>query len=206
MNGRDISALTQFLDLIWYTVCMQSNRKSFIAFLRGINVGGHNVRMEQLRSFFEALGFDNVRSYIQSGNIFFDSDEYDKLKLRKKIEEFLYTSLGYKVVVCIRTIEDLKQLLSHDPFKNIKVASDIRFAVTFLAEETTVDLPLPYLTPDGGYELIAKTSTELFIVWHLQNGRPSSSYSFIEKKVKSQATTRFWHTLAKILLAAQLNE
>ncbi len=80
---------------------------------------------------------------------------------------------------------------------------EIRRAVTFLAEPATVPLPVPYLTPNGAFELIGMTPTELFVVWRLQDGRPGNSYSLLEKRVPVPATTRFWHTTAKILAAAK---
>jgi uncharacterized protein (DUF1697 family) len=70
-----------------YTLFMNPDNKTlYIALLRGINVGGHFVKMDALRSLFVPLGFENVRSYIQSGNIFFETTEQDKLRLRKTIE------------------------------------------------------------------------------------------------------------------------
>jgi hypothetical protein len=103
----------------------------------------------------------------------------------------------------VRTIEDVEQLLALDPFKGIPVTPEIRLAVTFLAEPVSVTLPVPNLTPDGAFELIGMTRTELFVVWHLQDGRPGNSYSLLEKRFAVAATTRFWHTTAKILFPAK---
>jgi uncharacterized protein (DUF1697 family) len=175
----------------------------YIALLRGINVGGHNVKMDALRSHFSALGLTQVRSFIQSGNVFFDTDETDRDTLRKAIEQRLETSLGYAITTNLRTIEEGEELLRRDPFKLITLTPDTRFAITLLPEPTTVELPLPYLTSDGAYELVDRTSSALFVVWHLKNGRPGSSYGQLEKLVKSQGTTRFWHTFADIVAAAQ---
>lgn len=72
----------------------------FIALLRGINVGGHTVKMDRLRRLFEEMGLINVRSYIQTGNIFFETDEKDERKLRKRIEAHLEKELGFPVSVC----------------------------------------------------------------------------------------------------------
>jgi uncharacterized protein (DUF1697 family) len=174
----------------------------YVALLRGINVGGHNVKMEQLRGLFEELGFANVRSYIQTGNIFFESGETDRSSLRTKIEGHLRTALGYEVPTCLRTVEELEHVLVLDPFRDVVVTPDMRLAINFLAEPSKVDLPLPYQTPDGAYEVVSMTPAELFVVWRLQNGRPGNSYSLIEKQLKVPVTTRFWHTTAKILAAA----
>lgn len=178
----------------------------YIALLRAINVGGHSVRMDTLRSIFVGLGFDNVSSYIQSGNIFFDTNEQHKEILRKKIENHLAFKLKYTIPVCLRQVHELEDIIHKDPFKGITETADTRFAITFLTTQTKIDLPVPYTTPDGGYEVIDKTPSELFIVWHLKNGRPSNSYGFIEKKIQVQTTTRFWNTTAKILSAAHMSK
>lgn len=176
---------------------------TYIAFLRGINVGGHSVKMDLLRGLFGELGFDHVRSYIQTGNVFFESSEQDRPALRAKIERHLRTALGYEVATCVRSVEDVEQLLTLDPFKGLPVTPEIRLGVTFLAEPVSVTIPVPYLTPDGAFELIGMTPTELFVVWYLQDGRPGNSYSLLEKQVAVAATTRFWHTTVKILSAAK---
>lgn len=176
---------------------------TYIALLRGINVGGHNVAMERLRALFGDLGFTRVRSYIQTGNVFFESSEQDTRVLRTTIERHLRAALGYDVATCLRTVAELEQLLADDPFGGIRVTPDIRLAVTFLAEPVDVRLPVPYQTPDGGFELIGMTRAELFVVWHLQDGRPGKSYNLLEKQVSVPTTTRFWHTTAKILSAAK---
>ncbi len=177
---------------------------TYIALLRGINVGGHNVKMDRLRELFGELGFDHVRSYIQTGNVFFESTETDKAALRTTIERHLRAVLGYEVATCLRTVEDLEQLLIRDPFHGIVVTPEIRLAVTFLAEPAAVTLSVPYLTPNGAYELIGMTPTELFVVWHLRDGRPGNSYGLLEKQLSVPTTTRFWHTTAKILSAARV--
>jgi uncharacterized protein (DUF1697 family) len=175
----------------------------YIALLRGINVGGHQVKMDQLRTLFSELGFEQVRSYIQTGNVFFASNEPDRRALRTKIEDHLQTSLGYAVATCLRTRDELEALLALEPFHGIQVTPAMRLAVTFFAEPVRDTLSLPYLTPDGAYEVIGMTPSELFVVWHLNSGRPGNSYGLLEQRFKVPATTRFWHTTAKILSAAK---
>lgn len=176
--------------------------RTWVALLRGINVGGHNVTMARLRELFRELGFGSVRSYIQSGNLFFESDEPDRAALRSRIERQLQAALGYAVPVCLRTVPELEHLLAREPFAGVTVTPDTRLAVIFCAEPLAVPLSVPFVTADGGYELIGATAAELFVVWHLKNGRPSQSFGAIEKLAAGPTTTRFWHTTAKILAAA----
>ena len=176
---------------------------TYVALLRGINVGGHTVKMDRLRDLFRELSVDRVRSFIQTGNVFFDSDEPDRSVLRTRIEAHLGASLGYEVPVCLRTVDELDQIVRLDPFAGVTVTPEVRLAVTYLAEPVATELSVPYHTPDGAYEVIGKTSTELFVVWHLKNGRPGSSYGHLERKLHVPTTTRFWHTTANILAAAR---
>ena len=176
---------------------------TYIALLRGINVGGHNVKMEHLRGLFEEMGLANVRSYIQSGNVFFDTPEQDARELRSTIEQHLQSSLGYGVPTCLRTLNQLEQVLAHDPFREIELTEDTRLSVTFLAEPVDKCLPVPYQTKDGAYEVVGQTPAEIFVVWRLQNGRPGNSYGQIEKELGVPGTVRFWHTSQKILDAAK---
>ena len=79
-----------------------------VAFLRGINVGGHIVKKERLQGVFEALGFRDVMTYKQSGNVIFETEVKDMEKIRTRIEDKLKKTLGYDVAVFIRTIDYLK--------------------------------------------------------------------------------------------------
>jgi uncharacterized protein (DUF1697 family) len=88
----------------------------YIAFLRAINVGGHTVKMDQLRSLFEALGFSNVQTFIASGNVIFDSSSRSTAALEKKIESHLQKSLGYAVATFIRTPAEVASVAVYEPF------------------------------------------------------------------------------------------
>ena len=89
----------------------------YITFLKAINVGGHNVKMEQLKNLFERMGFENVETFIASGNVVFETKSKAVDAITKKIETELEKSLGYKVAAFIRTIIELKEIAEHKPFK-----------------------------------------------------------------------------------------
>ena len=88
----------------------------FIAFLRAINVGGHTVKMDYLRTLFEALGFSNVETFIASGNVIFESPPANTPTLEEKIESHLQKSLGYKVATFIRSASELAAIAKYRPF------------------------------------------------------------------------------------------
>lgn len=88
----------------------------FVAFLRGINVGGHRVSMKQLAELFRALKFANVATFIASGNVIFEGPWTDAPALEKKIEGHLERSLGYAVDTFLRTPDELAAVAAHQPF------------------------------------------------------------------------------------------
>jgi uncharacterized protein (DUF1697 family) len=96
----------------------------YIAFLRAINVGGHTVKMNDLRRLFEALGFSNVETFIASGNVIFDAPAADVRALETKIERHLHKSLGYEVVTFIRTAAEISALAKYKPFKSKELDAD----------------------------------------------------------------------------------
>ncbi len=90
--------------------------RKYIAFLRGINVGGHRVKMDHLRELFEALEFANVSTFIASGNVIFDSPGTDAAALERQIEEHLHQSLGYEAHTFVRTPAELASIVACRPF------------------------------------------------------------------------------------------
>ncbi len=86
-----------------------------IAFLRGINVGGHRVKMEELGRLFGGLGFSDVSTFIASGNVVFESPNEDCPGLEREIEGHLETELGYEVATFIRSITELEAIVAVEP-------------------------------------------------------------------------------------------
>jgi uncharacterized protein (DUF1697 family) len=182
-------------------------RTTYIALLRGINIGGHRVKMERLRELFAELGFHHVRSYIQTGNVFFDTEESDHKVLCTRIEGHLREALGYEVPVLLRTMPELEQALHPDPYKNIEVTPDTRLLVVFTPKPAVCDGPLPLRSDDGSVEIVQITPAEVFVVYRLVNDRPANVEAFLKRVLKgsnkSQSTTRFYGTSLKILQAAK---
>ena len=176
---------------------------TYIALLRGINVGGHRVKMERLRALFCELEMFNVRSFIQTGNIFFETDERDVAALTKRIETHLAASLGYAVPTFLRTSAALERALSPNPFAGIEVTPDTRTFIVFTAQPMTCELPLR--SGDGNIEILSATAGELFTVYRLINGRPPDVTAFLKRtfgKPANNTTTRFYDTTLRILSAA----
>src|SRR5690606_13828646 len=105
----------------------------YICLLRGINVGGNNIiKMIDLKKSFEEMGFDEVKTYIQSGNVIFDSDEIDLIKLEKDIEKILSEKFNYQSKVVIISHEQLTRIIQNAPKDFGVYAQDYRYDVLFL--------------------------------------------------------------------------
>ena len=96
----------------------------YIAFLRAINVGGHIVKMDQLRKLFEELQFENVETFIASGNVIFDTKSKNIAALEKKIDRHLHDSLGYSVSTFVRSIDEIARISAFKPFSDEDLAAD----------------------------------------------------------------------------------
>ena len=173
----------------------------YIALLRGVNVGGHVVKMDRLRALFAELGLANVRTYIQSGNVFFDTEQADRAALTGRVEAHLRAALGYDVPVFLRTVPEMEAVVASDAFTHLDVTGDMRLCVMFLAEPLPGALEIPWRSPKGDVEVVRASESEAYVVWHIINGRPPATQSF--KGLGERNTTRFFHTLAKMLDAAK---
>src|SRR5512143_2867611 len=89
---------------------------TFISLLRAVNVGKQQVRMNELRPAYEKLGFTHVRSYVQSGNILFNSAGTNPVQLAEQIQGQLLRTFGFKTPVILRTAADIKRVLAKNPF------------------------------------------------------------------------------------------
>jgi uncharacterized protein (DUF1697 family) len=111
---------------------MDSPKNIFIALLRGVNVGGNGkVSMAQLKNCLEEMGFTNVRTYINSGNIIFVSDESDTVKLALKIEHRLHETFKFPISVVVKSLAEMQALAGSIP-KAWHAGKEFRYYVMFL--------------------------------------------------------------------------
>src|SRR5438093_13743288 len=104
----------------------------YVAFLRGINVGGHTVKMDDLRRHFEAMGVANVSTFIASGNVLFESPEADAAALERRIEATLHAALGYESATFLRTDAELAAVAAQDPFPDVELEGREKVYVVFM--------------------------------------------------------------------------
>jgi uncharacterized protein (DUF1697 family) len=99
----------------------------YVAFLKAINVGGHVVKMEELRKLFASLRFSNVETFISSGNVIFETKSAADRKLEEKIEKHLEAALGYEVGTFVRSVEEIHAISVYQPFSKEGLVLNVGF-------------------------------------------------------------------------------
>lgn len=178
---------------------------TYIALLRAVNVGGRTVKMDQLKQLFTDMGFTRVRTYIQSGNVFFDTEESDPARLADRIEQHLEKTLGFAVPTFVYSMAKIEEMVSTNPFSGVEATENTRFCAVFTKDTLLAGLSLPYSEKQGGTEYTIQRILDgvVFVVMNQADGKPGNAAAFVEKKLGVRATSRFFHTTKKILKAAK---
>jgi uncharacterized protein (DUF1697 family) len=173
----------------------------YIAILRGINVGGNRkVKMADLKELFTGLGFTEISTYIQSGNVLFSSAKAeDTVALGDKLEQAIVDTFGFDVPVIVRTVEELQQAVATNPFYALPDSDIERLHLTFLKTAPEADkldaINQINHTPDQ-FNIIGNHA---FVYCSGRYSESKLTNSFFEKKLKVPATTRNWKTVLKLV-------
>jgi len=172
-----------------------------ISLLRGINVSGQKkIKMADLRSLYEGLGFQNVTTYIQSGNVIFDTNLKKHLDAKRKIEQAILEKYNFDVPVTLRSVEDFKNLIKNCPIKSIDPKLEgSKVLVSFLSdkpENEKFENLLKYVVKPE--ELMIRGS-EVYLRCPNGYGKSKLNNNFIENKLCVGATTRNWKTILKLI-------
>ena len=171
----------------------------YVAFLRGINVGGKNkIKMETLREVCVAQGFQNVKTYINSGNLVFETVENDDKKPAEKIESAIEKEFSLKIKVIVRTIDEIENLILNNPFTG-QFENDKDLHVFFLDEELPNEKREILLSNNTENEQFAVQNREIFCLLKISVLDSLIGKDYIGKKLKVSATARNWRTVNKIL-------
>lgn len=177
----------------------------YVAFLRGINVGGRKViKMTELARIFTSSGLKNVRTYIASGNVIFESGSANRTAITKKTEKALRENLGYEVTVVLRTLSELETIVARNPFKQRTSGAGVMQCVVFLAAEPKSKIRMPLISTTENLEVFELADQTAFVVaGRKKNGSFGFPNNFVEKEFGVAGTTRNWNTVNKILQAAE---
>lgn len=170
-----------------------------LALLRGINVSGHNmIKMEALKTTLEAIGFQNVQTYIQSGNVFVDTNEENAASVGFKIKQEIFKVFGHEVPVVVIGVADLAACFENNPFLKEKEIDTKKLYVAFvsleLKPENRNDLRISQFKPDEA----SIDANRIYIKYAVGAGKTRFDQKYIEKKLNVIATIRNWNTVTQL--------
>lgn len=171
-----------------------------LALLRGINVSGHNmIKMDALKNMLEKAGFQNVVTYIQSGNVFIDAEEENPASVGFKIKQEIFKEFGHEVPAVVISQTDLESCIKNNPFLKEKDVDTKKLYVAFLSNtlrnESINDLKISQFKPD---EAIID-GNKIFIKYAVGAGKTRLDQKYIEKKLNLTATIRNWNAVMQLL-------
>jgi len=171
----------------------------FLALLRGINVGGNNIiKMVDLKTCFEEMGFINVVTYIQSGNVLFDSNETDQLKLIQQIEKTLSERFNYNSKVVLLSQQDLIQLINDAPVGFGAFPDEFRYDVIFLKKPLTSEEALSKIKTKVGVDFVTAGEGVLYFSRLSAMSGQSQMTKMIGTAIYKEMTIRNWNTTTKL--------
>jgi len=174
--------------------------QQYISILRGINVGGKKaIKMNLLNDLYVSLGFTNINTYIQSGNVVFSSKKTNEQLLSKKISEAILNTFGFDVPVIVLTTKTLIKIVEENPFSISNKYNPDFLHITFLSNKPIISNTNALATTNEVFHF-----TEKAIYLYCPNGYSNCKLtnSFIENKLKVTATTRNWKTTLNLLALA----
>lgn len=170
----------------------------YVAFLRGINVGGRNlIRMKDICQKLESVGFHNVASYRASGNILFESEEKQN-HIVEKIEKELHNMTDSDITVFLRDSFEIEEMVESEPFKG-RESNSAKLYVTLISHKTPLDIVLPLKSLHADVEVFLLKDGNVFSQAYLRKGRYGAPNKLVESKFKLPATTRNWNTIMGLL-------
>lgn len=171
----------------------------YAAFLRGVNVGGKNkVKMETLRQILSDEGFKNVKTYINSGNIIFETKQTNDLKLAETIEKAIEKEFALNIKTMVRKISEIEELIKNNPFDG-QFENDKDLHVFFLDKELPKEKQELLLSNNNENEMYAVQNREIFCLLRITVSDSLMGKDYIGKKLKVSATARNWRTVNKLL-------
>ncbi len=170
---------------------------TYIAFLRSINVGGRNVKMDRLRLAFKNLGFANAQTVLASGNVVFQSPAPVE---PEALQGGLRAAFDMKIGVVVRSLAELKALVERDPFAAYQASDDTKFYLG-MAAGPIGDRLEGITSVAGDFDLVSVDDQDYFCVaFRQRTGRYGAGLDQLEKRFKDlTVTTRNWNTIARII-------
>jgi len=172
----------------------------FVALLRGINVGGNNlIKMSELKRCFEKQRFENVRTFIASGNVLFETDEPSGPKLVARIETVLAKTFDYKASVVLRSAQQLREVVLRAPKGFGKEPAKYRYDVLFLKEPLTAPVAMKSVRTKEGVDRAFAGRGVVYFSRLVAKATQSQLPKLVMMPVYKDMTIRNWNTTTKLL-------
>jgi uncharacterized protein (DUF1697 family) len=168
----------------------------YISLLRGINVGAHKrMTMDRLRTSFEALGFEQVKTYIQSGNVIFKTTKLSPALLSERIEKRIFTDFGFPVSVVSRTADEMAKAIEDNPLLKKRGIDQDKLHVMFLSDAPAGAALIKLAALTAAPEQSCCLAKQIYL--YLPNGIAQSSLmkSPLDRVLSVVTTTRNWRTV-----------
>ncbi len=173
--------------------------ENFIALLRGINVSSQKqIKMVNLKTSFEVLGFSKVQTYIQSGNVVFSYNNSQPKDLEKLIEKKILDEYGFQVPTIVLKSEEWNSILNSNPFLKEKDNEIEKLYLTILSEEPSSENLKKLERLDFDPEAFIIDGKKIYLYLPNGYGRTKLNNNYFENKLKVSATTRNWKTAKKL--------
>ena len=175
-----------------------------IAMLRGVNVGGHHkIKMDVLRALCHSLRFECAQTYLQSGNVVCRCGGQNVAKLSSALETAIEGKLGFRPAVICRTIPELREVITRNPFAKRTGLEPSKLAVTFLGAAVTAPARKALLVMDIAPEELCVGDRELYIYFPKGQARTKLSWPRVERIIGPSFTSRNWNTVTNLLALAE---
>ncbi|MCM4158194.1 DUF1697 domain-containing protein [Gramella sp. AN32] len=172
----------------------------FIGFLRGINVGGkHKLPMDDLKKVLSNMGYTNISTVLNSGNIIFESEEISAKTIESDITLKLKKEFHFDTPTIIIKADDIKKIYRYDPFSKVKIDKNIRLYITFLKSVLKSKISIPWISEDNSFRIIKIEDKMVLSVLDLNIAGTIDAMKNLEKLTGKNVTTRNWNTVEKIV-------
>ncbi len=178
---------------------MTESQTRYLAFLRAINVGGHTVKMDELRKIFEQPGFSNVETFIASGNVIFETVSQDTGGLESQIEARLRASLGYEVTAFVRTDREVYATASYPAFSPAQIEAAAAYNIAFLKAPLTQTAIEKLMTLKNDIDDFHVHQREIYWLCQVKQSDSKFSNALLEKTVRSLSSLRGMNTIQKLV-------
>lgn len=173
---------------------------NYIAFLRGINVGGHKkIKMTELRALFKNLGYYDIITYIQSGNVVFKSEDQDTAELEDQITTAILGQYGFDVPTIVKKRGEIERILTHNPFDDPRDIQDNKVYFVLLKQPPKPAVVNALSSMQFDNEQLVVTPICVYLKCNLGAGKAKCNNNLIEDRLKVSATSRNHRTMLKLL-------